>query len=187
MFNWFIRRKIREFETTYDYDATYSYDMLDHNRDAFFALYRAGGLGQVQHGVPRDAFYAAKLVGALHEDCGPCVQLVANMATRAGVGADVVKAVLRRDWALLPEPVALAARFAHAVLERSPEQDSLRDLVEARFGRTGLVSLAVAIAGARIYPGVKYAMGYGKHCQKVVVDGQAVAAARPVLAEPALS
>ena len=36
--------------------------------------------------VSRDAYYAAKLVGTMTEDCGPCTQLVATMAERAKRG-----------------------------------------------------------------------------------------------------
>ena len=41
-------------------------------------------------------------------------------------------------------------------------------------GRRALVSLAFAITAARIYPTVKYALGHGKACMRVVVDGTPV-------------
>ena len=39
--------------------------------------------GKFQGGVPRDAFHAAAIGGALHEDCGPCVQITTDMALYA--------------------------------------------------------------------------------------------------------
>ena len=47
--------------------------------------------------VPIDASFAAKIVGALAEDCGPCTQLVVDMALEAGMAKDQIEAVLRRD------------------------------------------------------------------------------------------
>jgi hypothetical protein len=43
-----------------------------------------------------------------------------------------------------------------------------------RWGRRALVSLALAITAARIYPTVKYALGHGKACMRVVVGGTPV-------------
>ena len=43
-----------------------------------------------------------------------------------------------------------------------------------RWGRRALVSLAFAITAARIYPTVKYALGHGKACMRVVVGGTPV-------------
>ena len=43
-----------------------------------------------------------------------------------------------------------------------------------RWGRRALVSLAFAIHCARIYPTVKYALGHGKACMRIVVGGTPV-------------
>jgi hypothetical protein len=47
-----------------------------------------------------------------------------------------------------------------------------------RWGRRAVVSLAFAITAARVYPTVKYALGHGKACTRVVVGGA------PVLFDP---
>ena len=47
--------------------------------------------------VPVEASFAAKITGALAEDCGPCTQLVVDMALEAGMAKDQIEAVLRRD------------------------------------------------------------------------------------------
>jgi hypothetical protein len=41
-------------------------------------------------------------------------------------------------------------------------------------GPRAVVSLAFAIVTARMYPTVKYAMGLGKACTRIVVDGAPV-------------
>jgi len=47
-------------------------------------------------------------------------------------------------------------------------------------GPRAVVSLAFAIAAARIYPTVKYAMGHGQSCSRVLVAGAPAALSRPV-------
>ena len=49
------------------------------------------------------------------------------------------------------------------------------EAIVGRWGRRALVSLAFAITAARIYPTVKYALGHGKACMRVVVGDTAVA------------
>jgi hypothetical protein len=49
--------------------------------------------------------------------------------------------------------------------------DAYREAIVKCWGRRALVSLAFAITAARIYPTVKYALGHGKACMRVVVGG----------------
>lgn len=52
----------------------------------------------------------------------------------------------------------------------------------ARWGRRGLASLALALASARVFPTVKYALGHGRACTRVVVGRTAVTARREATA-----
>ena len=59
-----------------------------------------------------------------------------------------------------------------------------------RRGRRALVSLAFAMTAARLYPTVKYALGHGKACTRVVVGGTPVTFDHgriPALADVAVS
>jgi hypothetical protein len=111
------------------------------------------------------------------EDCGPCTQLVIDMAQRKGVHPNILRAIVARDFAAVPFEVALAARFAEASLRHAPEADDLREEVVRRFGKRGLVSLAFAMTASRLYPTLKYALGHGRACTRVTVGGET----RPVL------
>lgn len=183
LFSWLLRRRIAGFERAYGYDMSYAYEILEHDPKALLLLGRAQPLASYGPGVPRDVFYAAKLVSALHEDCGPCVQLVITMAERANVPSNIVREVVRGAYrsgaavtreGALPEPVLLAARYAEAVANRDAEAEPLRQEVLQRFGHRGLVSLAFAITGARIFPTLKYALGHGQSCQRLHVAGKTV-------------
>jgi hypothetical protein len=61
--------------------------------------------------------------------------------------------------------------------------DPLRDEILRRWGEKALVAISMAITTARIYPTLKYALGYGKACSRIVVAGEAA----PVVHPPALA
>ena len=83
------------------------------------------------------------------------------------------------------ENAALAYRFARASLARDMQAaDPLRDEIVRRWGQKGLVALALALTTARMYPTVKYALGHGKSCSRVMVAGEA-APFHPPMAQPA--
>jgi hypothetical protein len=121
--------------------------------------------------VPADALAAAALTAVRHEDCGPCTQLGVSMAERIGVEPNVLRAVLTETPLMMTPDVALAWRFIRATLDHDPAADEYRDAIIKRWGPRAVMTLAFAIVTARLYPTVKYAMGHGKACTRIVVDG----------------
>ena len=105
------------------------------------------------------------------------------MAERSGVSPVVLRAVVAGDPEAMPPEVALVWRFTLATLAHDAAADEYRQAIVNRWGRRALVSLTFAITAARIYPTVKYALGHGKACTRIVVDGKPVTAFResPVL------
>ena len=57
--------------------------------------------------------------------------------------------------------------------------DPLRDEIVRRWGKNGLTAIALALTTARLYPTLKYALGHGKTCSRVVVAGGETPFARP--------
>jgi hypothetical protein len=106
-----------------------------------------------------------------HEDCGPCTQLAVTMAERSGVSPAVLRAVLSDNPAAMPSDGALVWKFTRATLAHDVAADEYRDAIVARWGRRALVSVTFSITAARMYPTVKYALGHGKACTRVVVGG----------------
>jgi hypothetical protein len=96
------------------------------------------------------------------------------MAERAGVNPAVLRAVLTDNPDAMPADVALVWRFTRATLAHDAAADDYREAIVKRWGRRALVSLAFAITTARIYPTVKYSLGHGKACMRVVVGGTPV-------------
>lgn len=174
MITWFIRKRLDAFEARYDYDMSYARAILEASPRAARLYAQATALGSFRQGVPGDVYVVAQLVSVLHEDCGPCVQLGIKMAEEMGVSPSTLRAVVSGDFDALPEPCALAARFAQAVLARAAVAEPLREQLEARYGKVGVVALACSITVGRIYPTMKYALGFGKSCTRVQVGGTTV-------------
>jgi hypothetical protein len=174
MIRWVLRKAIGRFERQWGYDASYMRDMIDASPRAAWLFSRATAIGQFRRDVPIYAWCAAGITAVRSEDCGPCTQLGVTMAERAGVSPDVLRAVLSDDVKAMPPDVALAWRFTRATLAHDPAADDYRAVIVERWGRRALVSLAFAITAARLYPTVKYALGHGQACMRVVVDGKPV-------------
>jgi hypothetical protein len=171
MIRWALQRMIDRFERQWSYDASYMRDMIDASPRAAWLFSRVTALGQFRRDLPLEAWCAAGITAVRHEDCGPCTQLGVAMAERAGVPTEVLRAVLTEDVEAMPPDVALAWNFTRATLAHDAEADTYRAAIVQRWGPRALVSLAFAITAARIYPTVKYALGHGKACMRVVVGG----------------
>jgi hypothetical protein len=168
-----LSRVITGFEKTWNYDATYMRDLLDAGSGRFLRFMVIPALGRGD-AVPAAALAAAGIVGTVSEDCGPCTQISVDLATKAGVDPDVLRAILSGNEAAMGPDAGLAYRFATASLARDMERaDPLRDEIVRKWGKKGLVDIGLAIMTARMYPTLKYALGHGKACSRVVVAGAA--------------
>jgi hypothetical protein len=170
-----MRKAIGKFERDLGYDASYMRDLIDASPRAAWLFFRAASIGQFRRDLPIDAWFAAGITAVRHEDCGPCTQLGVTMAERAGVSPDVLRAVLADNPDAMPAEVALVWKFARATLAHDASADEYREAIVNRWGRRALVSVAFAITASRLYPTVKYALGHGKACTRVVVGGTPLA------------
>ena len=92
MRSWIARRTLRAFAKRYGYDVSYLQMMLNHSPSAFFKFAPVMKAAAHREAVPIEASFAAKIVGALAEDCGPCTQLVVDMALEAGMAPSIAVA-----------------------------------------------------------------------------------------------
>jgi hypothetical protein len=175
MLKWLMHRGIAAFERHWNYDARYVHELIETDPRAAWMFQRATSIGKYRKDVPVDAWAAAAITAVRHEDCGPCTQLSVSMAERAGVDPKVLRAVLTDTPLMMPPDVALAWRFTRATLDHHPSADQYRDEIITRWGPRAVVSLAFAMLTARMYPTVKYAMGHGQACTRIVVDGAPIA------------
>ena len=179
MMRWFFRRQVAAFERTWNYDASYIHELIDADPRAAMAFAKVMSLSRYRKDVPPAAYCAAGIVSVMAEDCGPCTQLTIDMAQREGVDPKILRAVVERDFAAMPDDVVLAVRFAQQTLAHAPEADELREEVLRRWGKRALISLAFALTLGRVIPTVKYALGHGHTCTRLTIGGET----RPVRRE----
>ena len=81
-----------------------------------------------------------------------------------------MRAIIEQDLAALPADIALVVQFTERVLAHDPQADTLRDNIVALWGSQGLIAVSFAISAYRVYPALKYSLGYGKTCQRILLN-----------------
>ena len=173
MISYLLHRYVSVFERQYDYDATYLHELADISPRDFYRFARVQMTLQSKHHAPRDALQAAAIGGALVEDCGPCVQIASDRAVEAGMSGETIKALLSGHPA--DADAQLGFDYARALLSGSENLDALRETIEARWSKRGLIALTFMAMAARNFPVLKRALGHAKTCQRVRVGGSDVA------------
>ena len=174
MLKYLIKRGIQSFARRYDYDATYMEQMADTSPGAFLKFSAVQMVSGRRADIPVEPWSAASIRAAMFEDCGPCVQLVSNMALEAGVKPELVQNIVAGNLTELPQDVALVVRFTEKVLARDPTANDLREAIVQQWGDNGLLSLAMTISASRVYPSLKYALGHGQACSRIQIEQQYV-------------
>lgn len=175
MLRWFMKRRLLAFGASFNYDADYLVQIVDADTAAGFAIAGLSKAADYQADAPKAAWYAAKIVAAMSEDCGPCTQLAVDMAERAGVAAEDLRAIVAGDIAAMSGEASLGYRFAKAVLAGSPEIDGLRQMIVAQWGRKALGAIALVSVVSRSFPRLRLALGHHDSCHAVDVAGISIA------------
>jgi hypothetical protein len=115
-----------------------------------------------RHEAPADLFHMARIGATLVEDCGPCALTAASGALKDGVDRDLVNRALGADP---PEgDLKTAFVFGAAIARQAGEAFALGDQIEAEYGRTVRLELAMTAATVRAYPAMKRGLGLTKAC-----------------------
>jgi alkylhydroperoxidase family enzyme len=170
MLGFVVRSKIRSSEKRLGVSMDYLRHMYEHAPDAFWKFNKMMPAVQYRQKLPPAPYHVARLVATRHEDCGPCVQIVVNLAKEDGVEPPILKAALAGRVAELPESLQDVYRFAEAVVTASGEDEQYRERLRKVFGEEALVELALAIATARLFPTLKRALGHAQSCSVVKVE-----------------
>lgn len=179
MFTWLMHRHVRRLERRYGYDASYMHELIEISPEAFrrFGKMQMAG-GTFRGDAPVNAWCAAGIAGALIEDCGPCVQIGADMAVEAGVKPEVIAALL--SGTPTDADAQLGFDYGRALLNGADTLDALRETIEKRWSKKALIALSLRAMSGRNYPVLKRAMGHAKLCQRVRV-GDTDIVVNPVL------
>lgn len=161
-----LQAVIDKFGRRYDYDASYMKDLVDLDSAGAMKLALASPFLLHRFGAPKDVYFAAKLRSVMRADCGPCLQLVTKMAQEAGAGSATLLTALGKGTGS-PE-VALAVRFADAVIDDAPDLPEVMEEVRARFGKGVQAGLAAAVVAGHFYPLLKRGLGHAQSCAPVM-------------------
>lgn len=164
----------RRFGARYNYDTAYMTHIADTSTKAGLRLSALPFYSQFRG--PKEAInvWAGAILGStLDGDCGPCVQLVVDMALEAGVDADQL-ALCLQGKVMEAGDVGLGFRFSRAAIADAPDNADLRREIETRFGSEAVVAASFAASSGRTYPVLKRGLGFGQTCQRVNIKNEAM-------------
>jgi len=170
MIRYIFNKMLLGMRSRYDYDVQYMQDILEADLKAFLKLLGFQTMASHSGNLPVEPLFAARIRAIIWDDCGPCTQLVVNMALEAKVSPDIVRAIVESDLSNLPEDISLVVRFTELVLAHNPEAEDLRRNILDLWGNEGLIAIAYAISSSRVYPALKYTLGYGNACSRITVN-----------------
>lgn len=174
MLRYMFNKMLLTMQQRYAYDVGYQQDILHSDLAAFLKFSGFQTMASHRGALPAGPLYAARIRAIIFDDCGPCSQLVVNMALEAGLSQAVVRAIIEQDLAALPADMALVVQFTERVLAHDPQADTLRDNILALWGSKGLITLSFAISAYRVYPALKYSLGYGRACSRIQLNDLSV-------------
>ena len=172
-----LRTQARAMGQKYTYDTAYMEEIIDISPGAAEGLMGFAGIYKYLGSEPgKAAWHGALFASTLEGDCGPCVQLVIDMAIADGADTDALKACAEGN----PQAAGatgLGFRFAMAAITADPAPDDLRHQIIAEFGDKAALSCAFAAAAGRFYPVLKRGIGHGQACQSLDIGGQRITVA----------
>lgn len=174
MLRYMFNKMLLAMQQRYAYDVGYQQDILHSDLAAFLKFSGFQTMASHSGNLSAGLLFAARIRAILWEDCGPCSQLVVNMALEAGLSQAVVRAIIEQDLRALPTDMALVVQFTERVLAHDPQADTLRDNILALWGSKGLITLSFAISAYRVYPALKYSLGYGRACSRIQLNDLSV-------------
>ena len=150
-------------------------EKLDYLRDiasaspaAFYKLALFLAFARHRKAAPLDAYYLSSIGALLSEDCGPCLQIAVNQALAEGVSPSIISSALA-GGASLDADRKLYLDFGRAVSANEPEAEEMRLKLAEKLSPAAMVDLAIAIAGARVFPALKRGLGHAKSCSLVQI------------------
>jgi hypothetical protein len=153
---------LREVDRMSPGESEYFHEMARAPGHAFEKLMHFMPSTMHRHDAPADLFHMARIGATLVEDCGPCAMTAAEGALRDGVDRDLVNAAL---VGMPPEgDLRNGFEFGQTIARQQVEAFNLGDLIEAKYGRTVRLELAMTAATVRAYPAMKRGLGLSKSC-----------------------
>jgi len=167
MFRALIRKMISNFESKYDYNASYMHEINQISPSATAKLMMLSGMANFQ-GPDKSIWGGAALAATLHGDCGPCAQLMIDRLMEQGLDSEELTACVQQNWPNA-KSVGVGYRFARAVINNDSELEVLRAQIRQTYGDVALLAASYATVSYPAYPLLKRALGFSEACQSLVI------------------
>jgi hypothetical protein len=168
MMRWLINRRLNQMEKYVGVPIDETRYVAAHSLDALRACSGLQRLSRYHGTLDLEVYFTAKIAAYRQQDCGSCLQITVNLARRAKVRAELIRDLIAGRVQALPEPLRDVYRFAEEQANRV-DNPELREVLRARYGDEGLITLAVAITSAATFPTMKRALGYATSCSRVQI------------------
>ncbi len=174
MIRYFLKMGIGQFAKRYNYDADYMSHVVETSTMAGVRLSLLPLYSQFRGPKEAQDVWAGAMLGSTQEgDCGPCVQLIVDMALEAGVPAEQLALCLQGDASAAGD-VGLGFRFSQAAIANTPALEEFRAEIDKRFGSAAVTAASFAASSGRIYPVLKRGLGFGQTCSNVQVKQKTI-------------
>ena len=174
MIKYLVNRAADTMRRRYNYDATYLREVADVSGGGALRIgLLLPMLSGYRAGCPVDLWAGAAIASTREGDCGPCLQLVIDMAIESGANPDGLRTALQGDPAAAGD-TGLGFRFALAAINDDENLEELRSEIRRKFSDRALVSLSITAATGRTWPVIKRGLGHGHLCQSVRIDQKPV-------------
>lgn len=140
-------------------------EMAEVNPEGLDPVLTISGLMGTQGTLTPSQHAVARLIATQAQDCGSCLQIDIDLAMRAGVAPDLIRAVVehRRD-AIHDETLRSIYDLVQAAVTMQPVAEAI-DTVTEKLGQRALTDVAVAVALSQFFPVLKRVMGHATSCQ----------------------
>lgn len=174
MIRYLANRMADAMQSRYDYDGTYLREVASVSSGGALRLgLFLPMLSGYSAGCPVDLWAGAAVASTREGDCGPCLQLVIDMAIERGANPDALCTTLQGH----PEAAGLTGlgfRFALAAITDDESLEDLRTEIRRSFSEKAVISLSITAATGRAWPVIKRGLGHGHLCQSVRIDRKTV-------------
>lgn len=177
MLKHFFNKRLDSMSQRYEYDVRYMKEIIQEDTGAFMKFMGFQIMATHTGNLPKEIACAARLTTIMWDDCGSCSQLIVDMALEENVRPDVIKSIINKDFNHLESTTALVVRYTELVLSHAPQADELREDILDQWGMRGLIAIGFCISTTRVYPALKYALGYGKACCQIQLSSELISPA----------
>lgn len=165
MLKYIAQKAFAKFGRTYDYDMSYLMEMAEFYPAKTWRYLAFLPLSTHFSAVPKELYYAVKIVASRLADCGICTELEISIAIEAGVDRRQLSFLIVGDVENMSSTILLGYKYANAVAQNNIDLLEIIDHIKIEYGKKGLWDVATAYNFGEFYPKLKRGLGEAVSCR----------------------